>query len=131
MRDQSLSRRAVTIGGGVAATIGLAAVGLTVRGLFVHRYAKTPYDDLFALLIDRGEAVKLGKVVLEQVSRQPVREHDFTPAETAVAIRQSLGRRTLAEVTDAELAEGKIIEVKGWVMPLTLVLLCMLAAMVE
>ncbi len=98
--------------------------------LFGHRYPKTPYDDLFAHLIDRGEAVKVGKAALEPYMAMAGRfaPPQLDPKWVARTLRGRLDRRSLADVTNSDLAEGRLTEVKGWVLPETLVLLCVLAA---
>ena len=40
--NRGFSRRAVTIGGGIAAALGIAALGVTVPGLLHKRYRHTP-----------------------------------------------------------------------------------------
>ncbi len=121
MSENGFSRRAVTVGGGIAAALGIAAIGITVPRLFGHRYRRTPYDDLFAQLVDRGEAAKVGSAALDSIG-------NVTAAKLAKEVRQRMDRRTLLETADSDLAEGKLAEVHGWVLPETLVLLCALAA---
>ncbi len=124
MSERSYSRRAVTIGGGIAAALGIAAIGVTVPRLFRRHYAASPYDDLFAKLIDRDAALPVGHAALEQWNGK-------APTRTMLAatLRPRLERRTLAEVSNAELAQGNLREVQGWVLPESLVLLCVLAAL--
>ncbi len=112
----------MTVGGGIAAALGIAALGITVPRLFGHRYRRTPYDDLFAQLVDRGEAAKVGSAALDSMGRVPA-------AKVAKEVRQRLDQRTLLEAVNSDLAEGKLAEVHGWVLPETLVLLCALAAL--
>lgn len=119
MSDNSYSRRSVAIGGGIAAALGIAALGITVPRLFGRHYRKTPYDDLFAQLIDRDAATKVGEAALETF-----KPGSGLPRE----LRQRFERRTLGEVANADLAEGKLMEVKGWVLPESVALLCVLAA---
>ncbi len=121
MSENGFSRRAVTVGGGIAAALGIAAIGITVPRLFGHRYRRTPYDDLFAQLVDRGEAMKVGGAALDTIG-------NVTAAKLGKEVRQRMDRRTLLETADSDLAEGKLAEVHGWVLPETLVLLCALAA---
>ena len=122
MSQNGPSRRAVTVGGGIAAALGLAAIGITVPRLFGHHYRKTPYDDLLAQLVDRGEAVKVGSAALDGMGK-------VTAAKLATEIRPRLDRRTLLEATNSDLAESKLAEVHGWVLPETLARLCVLAAL--
>jgi hypothetical protein len=130
MSGPSFSRRAVAIGGGIAAALGLTAIGITVPRLFGRRYRQTPYDDLLAQLVDREAAVKLGKVAYEKMG-EISGIADLYPKAPALAseLRQRLERRTLAEVTRSDLATGRLVEIKGWVLPETMVLLSVLAAL--
>jgi hypothetical protein len=125
MSENGFSRRAVTIGGGVAAALGIAALGITVPRLFGRRYRTTPYDNMLAQLIDREEAIKVGQAAIEAAPRDTFA--GSSPA-LAKALRRRMDQRTIAEVTNSDLAQGNILEVKGWVLPETLVLLCVLAA---
>jgi len=130
MSGKGYSRRAVAIGGGIAAALGITALGVTVPRLLGHRYRQSAYDDLFAQLQDRDAAVRVGRATLNQ-------RHGLPPLGTgglqdskalARALRQRLERRTLHEVTDSDLAQNSLAEVQGWVMPVTVVLLSVLAA---
>ena len=128
MSDKGFSRRSVTIGGGIAAALGIAALGITVPRLFGRHYRKTPYDDLFALLVDRDAAVKVGQPVAARLGSLDILPPKAKAKDVARTLRSRLERRTLAEVTNSDLAQGRLIEVNGWVLPETLVLLCLLAA---
>ena len=64
----------------------------------------------------RGQVLFEGRD-LEKLSSKDLRE-----------LRQRFERRTLGEVANADLAEGKLMEVKGWVLPESVALLCVLAA---
>lgn len=110
----------MVVGGGVAAALFAAAFGLTLPRLFGRRYAPTPYDDLLAMLVDREQAARLGAVA-------HTAEPAFNPKAAARELRQRLEQRTLAEVIDADIRERRIAEISGWVMPETLVQLCLLA----
>jgi hypothetical protein len=122
MSEKGFSRRSVAVGGGVALALGLGAVGITVSGLLTRRYRRTPYDDLFAQLIDREAAMKVGNAAMDSNAARPI------AADLGKELRQRFERRTLAEVTNSDLAQGKLSEVKGWVLPESLTLLCVLAA---
>ncbi|MBS0471245.1 MAG: hypothetical protein JSR60_09250 [Proteobacteria bacterium] len=119
MSPQGPTRRMVAIGGSITAALGLAALGLTVPRLLGHR--KTPYDDLLNQLTDRDAAIRLGRVSPAVIDK----------AEMAEALRQRLTHHSLQDVTAADVAAGRIVEVKGWVLPETLVELCSLAASVQ
>lgn len=124
------SRRAVTIGGGIAAALGIAALGVTVPRLFGKRYAKTPYDDLLALLVDRETAVRVGKRALDDIGPGAARRYG-SGSGIATELHDSLDGRTLAQVMTVELAGQRLSEVGGWVLPTTLANLCLLAALQE
>ena len=124
MSEKRFSRRAVTIGGGIAAALGIAALGLSVPRWLGKHYAKSQYDDLFALLVDREAATKVGKPAALYLADDP----RFTARMLAAELRERFKGRTLAQVTAADIANGKITEAEGWVMPTTLWLLCVLAA---
>jgi hypothetical protein len=119
MSEKGFSRRAVAVGGGIAVALGLGAIGITLPGLLTRRYRNTPYDDLFAQLIDRDAAIKVGNAAM---AARP------NASDLAKELRQRFERRTVAEVTNSDLAQGRLSEVKGWVLPESLTLLCVLAA---
>lgn len=121
MNERGFSRRAVAIGGGIAAALGITALGVTVPRLLGRRYRQSAYDDLFAQLVDREAAVRVGRSVL-------ARGTAFNIKAVGRDLRQRLERRTLHEVTDSDLAQSSLTEVEGWVLPSTLALLCALAA---
>ena len=121
MSDQRFSRRAVSIGGGIAVALGITALGITVPRLLARHYRQSAYDDLFAQLVDREATVRVGRSIL---ARWP----SFSAKAVGRDLRQRLERRTLREVTDSDLAQSSLTEVEGWVLPSTLALLCALAA---
>ena len=121
MKEPRVSRRTMVVGGGVAATLFAAALGLTLPRLFGHRYAPTPYDDLLAQLVDRDEAARVGAAVR-------IVEPNFNAKAVARELRQRFEQRNIAEVSDADIREGRMAEVSGWVLPESLVQLCTLAA---
>ncbi len=122
MNEPRISRRSVVAGGGVAATLFAVALGLTLPKLFGRRYAPTPYDDLLAQLVDRDEAARVGAVVR-------IAEPGFNAKAVARELRQRFEQRNLAEVSDADIREGRVAEVNGWVLPESLAQLCTLAAL--
>jgi hypothetical protein len=107
----------------------LAAFGVGIVGggiyefpkLFKKHYPPTPYDDLLALLPDRDAAVRLGKAdaaVSSATSTQALAAH----------LRAEFGPRPLLEILEADLRSNRLVELKGWVLPESLVSLCTLAA---
>ena len=121
MNEPRISRRTMVAGGGVAAALFAVALGLTLPRWFGRRYAPTPYDDLLAQLVDRDAAVRVGAAVR-------IAEPDFNAKAAARELRQRFEQRNLAEVSDADIREGRVVEVSGWVLPESLAQLCTLAA---
>jgi hypothetical protein len=122
----ALSRRSVAIGGGIAAALGIAALGVTVPRLLGKHYRQTPYDDILSQLKDRDAAARLGQAAIGSIKTFGAARID--PAGLAKDLRHRLERRTLADVTDSDLAQSHLIEVHGWVLPETVVLVSVLAA---
>jgi len=129
MNDNSsrFTRRSVAIGGGIAVALGLAAVGVNAPRWF---RAKTAYDDLLDQLVDREAAVRIGRDVQDIVYHTPGPVNLLLGGADGLAdeMRKRLNGRKLRDVTQEELAQGRLVEVRGWVMPVTLVVLCLLAA---
>ncbi len=120
MSEKSFTRRSVAIAGGIAAALGLTALGLTAPRLFGRRYAATPYDDLLDQLADRDAAKRVGYAIIGTAT--------FNAHEAAGDLRKHFAGRTLAQVTASDIAGGHLIEARGWVLPESLGLLCALAA---
>jgi hypothetical protein len=107
---------AAVVAAGAAATMGL----YHFTDLFVKHYAPTPYDDLLVRLTDREEAAKLGAKV----------PGPFDLTTQTARLRAGFKGRDLAAAVNADLAAGHMVEVAGWVLPETVVLLSALAAKV-
>jgi hypothetical protein len=122
MSEKGFSRRAVAIGGGIAVALGLGAIGVTIPRLLSRHYRSSPYDDLLTQLVDRDAAVRVGNAAMDSGTVRPA------PQTLAKDLRQRFERRTLAEVSNSDLAQSRLSEVKGWVLPESLTLLCVLAA---
>ena len=118
---KTMSRRAMVAGGGVAAALGATALGLTLPRWLRPTYPPTPHDDLIQHLIDRDAAARVGQVLRDSVPA-------FNVKKVARELRQRFEQRNLAEVMDADTAEGHLAEIGGWVMPQSLAELCGLAA---
>ena len=117
-----VSRRDAMIAGGGAAV--LVAAGVGGRFLLRRRHAPSPYDDLLALLDDRDADAQIGETVLAEVE-------EFDPKAVADELRARIAKRPLATVLAEDVADGRIVEAGGWVLPETLGLLCALAAKAE
>lgn len=116
MSAEGPSRRMVAIGGSITLALGLAALGLTAPRFFGPR--KTPYDDVLDQLKDRSSAITVGRAAA------PLRD----VKSVADGLRKSLAQGGLQNRMTSEIAANDLAEVKGWVMPTTLVTLCALAA---
>lgn len=105
------------------AVLGFAATGGAAyeTGLFGPHYPKTPYDDLLYALPDRANAVVLGKAVLAE---NPA----FDAGKTAAALRKTMAKTGLSGASARDISRGRMIEVRGWLVPATLVELSALAA---
>ena len=120
MRDPRISRRTMVAGGGIAAALGATALGLTLPRWLGRRYAPTPYDDLLEALVDRDEAARVGTVARASLPT-------FSARAAARELRQRFEQRNLVEVVDADIKQGRMAEVGGWVLPDSLAQLCTLA----
>ena len=117
-----VSRRDALIAGGGAAV--LAAAGVGGRFLLRKRHAPSPYDDLLALLDERDADAQIGETVLAEVE-------EFDPKAVADQLRARIAKRPLGVVLAEDVADGRVVEAGGWVLPETLGLLCALAAKAE
>ncbi len=118
----AISRRPVL--SGLIAALSLAIAGgiaFEVPKFSRRRYKPSPYDDLLANLPDRENAARIGAAV---IAESPA----FDANQTARALGKSLADNSLAGVVSADLAQGRMDEVRGWLLPHTLTQLCALAA---
>lgn len=113
-------RRRDIIAAVTAAGAAVAAGLYRFTDLIVKHYPPTPYDDLLTRLTDREQAAKLGARVTG----------NFDPRQQAARLRAVLDRQDLRGAAEADLVAGHLVEVGGWVLPETLVLLSALAARV-
>jgi hypothetical protein len=75
-------------------------------------------------LPDRENAVVLGVAVLAQ-------QRSFELHSAAARLRVRMKNTSLADAMSADLLEGHVMEVRGWVLPETLTTLCGIAAKVS
>jgi hypothetical protein len=109
---------------GLAGLVGLgAAGGIGFALLSGHGEEHRPgaYDDLVSKIHDHGGAEVVGEAVIGDLP-------DFNAAATAHALRKSIGKRPIADVTMADLADARLAEATGWVLPESVALICALAA---
>jgi hypothetical protein len=111
---------------GLLGVLGIGAIGGAIYEtpkLFKRRYAPTPYDDLLDLAPDRAAAVRVGYSV-----------YIDTPIESekiARGLRSTLARQSLLAAVDSDLKKHLTVEAGGWVLPITIIELCVLAAQVD
>ncbi len=120
MTDQLTRRRLVT---GSGALIGLgAAAALTFGfGLWHGPWASSPYDDLLNQLPVEAGAVTLGRAV-----RQALPALDDSAA--AARLRRRLTGSSLRKLARKDALHRQVVEVSGWILPLSVAELCALAA---
>jgi hypothetical protein len=118
----AISRRPVL--SGLIAALGLALAGgivFEVPKFSRRRYKPSPYDDLLANLPDRENAARIGAAV---IAESPA----FDANQTAQELGKNLAATSLADMLEADFAQGRMDEVRGWLLPQTLTQLCALAA---
>lgn len=120
----AVSRRPILLGlMGLAAVAAAGGLALEVPKLFRPHYPPTPYDDLLAQLPDRESAIKLGRAALAS-------QRGFDAAAAAHGLRTGPGRGVLAHAVEDDIATGRLREVQGWLLPVSLVQAAALAAAV-
>ena len=110
-------KRRDVLAGVVAAGAAVAAGLYRFTDLFVKHYAPTPYDDVLARLIDREQAIKLGAAMPGRLE----------PGMLAARLRAGLAPG-LTAAAEADVAAGRMMEVKGWLLPESVALLAALAS---
>jgi hypothetical protein len=120
--SQNIPRRPLLIALGAVVGVVVAGGGAYEAGLLGHHFhSPAEYRDLLSALGDRDAANRLGDAVLVETGT-------FETGQTAHELRKRIAHRPLAAVLAEDLAEGRVVEVKGWVLPETLTLLCGLSA---
>jgi len=111
-----MNRRAL-IAGLAAAGAAVAAGLYRFTDVFVKHHPATPFDDLLTHLRDRDQAKRLGALV------------QGTPDANALAAQlRSKMPGGLTASAKADIAAGRLVEVEGWLLPQSVVLLAALAA---
>ena len=120
-----ISRRGFTLSAAAVAGVALVAGAVyEVPKLFKHR-ARGQHADLVNHLADPEQAAIVGRAIHPGVS-------DTGPSLEELAsslLKKGLGKKSLAElaVDDAQRID-RLVEAEGWVLPLTVAALCVLAA---
>lgn len=120
--SQDIPRRPFLIALGAIVGIGAVGGGLYEAGIFGgHLHSAAGYEDLLSGLGDREAANTLGAAVLGDAET-------FEIGRIAHELRKHIAHRPLPAVLAGDLAEGRVVETKGWVLPESLALLCGLSA---
>ena len=96
--------------------------------LFGRRYPRTKFDDLLDQLPDRESAAKLGHAALAQAQTDiPLP----SPAAIAHEMRTGASGGSVARAVNADIAQGRIVTIQGWLLPMSLVEMATIAASVQ
>jgi hypothetical protein len=120
--SRDIPRRPLLITLGAAVGVALVGGGFYETGRFGHRFhSPAEYKDLLSLLADRDTANRLGAAVLAETGT-------FETRQIVHELRERIAHRPLEAVLAEDLADGRVVETRGWVLPGTLILLCGLSA---
>jgi len=122
-----ITRRGMTIGGITAIAAAIVAGGIFEAPRLFKRRASGQYADLVNRLDNPEQAAALGRAFKEAL---PASDETLTSLEEKIApyLRKSLTKQTLPELIARDAADQRLIgEVGGWVMPATLISLCVMA----
>jgi hypothetical protein len=113
-----MRRRGVILG-----AVGVLAGGLALgwRRLFARHYPPTPYDDVLKRVTDREWASRFGAAVLKTMP-------GFSAATSAARLRTMLGTGSLKDAATRDAADGRVLEIAGWIVPESGALIAGLAA---
>lgn len=122
-----ISRRTLTLGVvAAAATVLLAGAVYEVPRLFKRR-ARGHYADLVNRLDDPEQAAVVGRAIHPGAGELG----DFASFDEMAAsdLKKRLSKQPLAELMADDCADvGRMVEAEGWVIPLALAEICVLAA---
>jgi hypothetical protein len=117
-----MKRRTLLLGSGAAL---VAAGGAAwVMKPFRKQYPPSPYDDILAKVDDREWAAKFGVLALAAMP-------DFTANNGAARLRPLLNRGSLSQVAMRDAEAGRLMEIHGWLVPESIVLMAALAKSAE
>lgn len=120
MTDQ-LTRRRLISGGGALIGLGSAAALTFGFGLWHGPWASSPYDDLLNQLPLEAGAVTLGRAVRQALPA-------LNDRKVAAQLRHRLMGASLRKLARADAQHRQVVEVSGWILPLSVAELCALAA---
>lgn len=115
----SVTRRPLVLSALALIGVGIAG-GIAVEApRLLRKRIRSPYDDITDQISDQEQAVKIGNAVIAKLGA-------FDVAKSANALRVRKG--SLMELAKADIAAGKMLEAKGWVLPESLALACAILA---
>jgi hypothetical protein len=120
-----LTRRPVLIGLAATAVAVAAGIALDIPTLF-RRRATGPYANLVNTVEDPDSAAVVGRAILGRV---PLTGRLLE--QSASFARDRLAKETLEETVTVDAAHNFLVEADGWVLPITLGTLCILATQSE
>jgi hypothetical protein len=115
----SVTRRPLVLSALALIGVGIAG-GIAVEApRLLRKRIRSPYDDITDQFSDQEQAVKVGDAVIATLGT-------FDVAKSANALRVRKG--SLTDMAKADIAAGKTLEAKGWVLPESLALACAILA---
>lgn len=115
----SVTRRPLVLSALALIGVGIAG-GIAVEGpRLLRKRIHSPYDDITDQISDQEQAVKVGDAVIAKLGT-------FDVAKSANALRVRKG--SLMDMAKADIAAGRTLEAKGWVLPESLALACAILA---
>ena len=115
----SVTRRPLVLSALALIGVGIAG-GIAVEApRLLRKRIHSPYDDITDQISDQEQAVKVGDAVIAKLGA-------FDAAKSANTLRTRSG--TLMDMAKADIAAGKTLEAKGWVLPESLALACAILA---
>jgi hypothetical protein len=114
-----LSRRPVLIGLGATVIAAVAGIALDIPNL-LRRRATGPHADLVNRLDDPEGAAVLGRAVMKST-------HDAPIDRWAAIARGNIGQQDLGRALAADIAQDRLIEAEGWLVPATLAAISVVA----
>ncbi len=120
MRDPLTRRRLIT-GSGAVIGLGSAAALTFGFGLWHGPWASSPYGDLLNQLPLEAGAVTLGRAVRQALPA-------LNDSLAAASLRRRLIGTSLRKLARTDAEHRQVVEVSGWILPLSVAELCALAA---
>jgi len=113
---------------GIVVAGGVAYEGVHIFG---RRYPRTKYDDLLDQLPDRESAAKLGQAANAQAKARAGLSEVFDAKAAALILREGPGKGSISAAVESDIAQGQLVNIQGWILPLNLVIAAVLAAEVS